>query len=191
MHVSAVSPPFMPKVRRDVPPDDAKIGDPGGGKENVCVSQEGKTTARKRRLPASLPPPSLYHSRGVPRFAESPPRSALPWSVVLCETPQEVDSAVARIRRLTAIPSAPRTFGWDIEWLVSFKAGNGAEVDQPHLVCYRPDHGPKAVCFLLRLCLTGVTESLRELLVDPTIVKVGLNARGDAHKIRRDFNVAV
>ena len=43
----------------------------------------------------------------------------------------------------------------------------------------------------MRLCLTGVTESLRELLVDPTIVKVGLNARGDAHKIRRDFNVAV
>ena len=38
VHVSAVSPPFMPKVRRDVPPDDAKIGDPGGGKENVCVS---------------------------------------------------------------------------------------------------------------------------------------------------------
>ena len=114
-----------------------------------------------------------------------------PGSVVLCETPLEVDSAVARIRRLTAIPSAPRTFGWDIEWLVSFKAGTEPRLTSLMQFCYRPRPPAKAVCFLLRLCLTGVTESLRELLVDPTIVKVGLNARGDAHKIRRDFNVAV
>ena len=123
VHVSAVSPPFMPKVRRDVPPDDAKIGDPGGGKENVCVSQEGKTTARKRRLPASLSRAVAVPLPGGATNRRSPPRSSLPRSVVLCETPLEVDSAVARIRRLTAIPSAPRTFGWDIEWLVSFKAG--------------------------------------------------------------------
>ena len=192
VHVSAVSPPFMPKVRRDVPPGDAKIGDPGGGKENLCVSQEGITTARKRRLPASLsravavPLPGGCHE-----LPNSLPDLHFPGSVVLCETPLEVDSAVARIRRLTAIPSAPRTFGWDIEWLVSFKAGTEPRLTSLMQFCYRPRPPAKAVCFLLRLCLTGVTESLRELLVDPTIVKVGLNARGDAHKIRRDFNVAV
>ena len=103
-----------------------------------------------------------------------------PGSVVLCETPQEVDSAVARIRRLTAIPSAPRTFGWDIEWLVSFKAGTEPRLTSLMQFCYRPRPPAKAVCFLLRLCLTGVTESLRELLVDPkkkVVLSVTLGAQ--------------
>jgi len=51
-----VIPPFMPLVKRDVAPDEPKIGDPRGDQENLCVPQEGKTTARKRRLPASLSP---------------------------------------------------------------------------------------------------------------------------------------
>ena len=71
-----------------------------------------------------------------------------PGSVVLCETPLEVDSAVARIRRLTAIPSAPRTFGWDIEWLVSFKAGTEPRLTS--LICNLatdPDHRRRLCVF--------------------------------------------
>ena len=190
-----VLPPFMPSVKRDVAPDEPKIGDPRGDQENLCVPQEGKTTARKRRLPASLSPAANeIQNEGCHDCAtKSPvlPDLRFPGSVVLCETPAEVDSAVARIRRLAAIPSAPRTLGWDIEWVVSFKAGAEPRLTALMQMCYRPRAPAKAVCFLLRLCLTGVTEALRELLVDPTVVKVGLNARGDAHKIRRDFNIPV
>ena len=189
-----VIPPFMPLVKRDVAPDEPKIGDPRGDQENLCVPQEGKTTARKRRLPASLSPAANeIQKEGCHDLTKSPvlPDLRFPGSVVLCETPEEVDSAVARIRRLAAIPSAPRTLGWDIEWVVSFKAGAEPRLTALMQLCYRPRAPAKAVCFLLRLCLTGVTEALRELLVDPTVVKVGLNARGDAHKIRRDFNIPV
>ena len=41
---------------------------------------------------------------------------------------------------------------------------------------------------MLRLCRAGVmTPALRAFLEDPSIKKVGVQARGDAHKITRDF----
>ena len=97
-----VNPPFMPMVKRDVAPDEPKIGDPRGDQENLCVPQEGKTTARKRRLPASLSPAANeIQNEGCHDLTKSPvlPDLRFPGSVVLCETPEEVDSAVARIRR--------------------------------------------------------------------------------------------
>ena len=137
-----VNPPFMPLVKRDVAPDEPKIGDPRGDQENLCVPQEGKTTARKRRLPASLSPAANeIQNEGCHDLTKSPvlPDLRFPGSVVLCETPEEVDSAVARIRRLAAIPSAPRTLGWDIEWVVSFKAGAEPRLTALMQLCYLVD----------------------------------------------------
>ena len=37
----------------------------------------------------------------------------------------------------------------------------------------------------------GITPALRALLEDPTVAKTGVNARGDAHKVMRDFRIAV
>ena len=44
---------------------------------------------------------------------------------------------------------------------------------------------------LIRLCKSGMPNSLRRLMDDVSVAKAGLNARGDAQKMHRDFGVLV
>lgn len=169
----------------------------GGGNSDGGGSGEAPVIPhKKRRLPPSLAggggatsdnvrPPRVKHSAVLPVLT-------FPGEVVVAETPEEIDATVQRLIRLCGIPGHPRHLGWDIEWVVTFERGPPRRTSLMQF-CVRPKPPARPLCALLRLCRVsgGITPAFRSLLEDNTIQKVGVQARGDAHKIMRDFKVPV
>ena len=154
--------------------------------------------ARKRRIPPSLavrPGDSSQNDPVVsdPGGAKTPlPDLAFDGEIVVAETPERVDALVMRIRRLCAVPGHDRAVGWDLEWVVNFGRGRERPVALMQ-VCVRPKPPARPLCALLRMCRVhgGLTPVLRAFVEDASIRKVGVQARGDAHKMKRDFGVDV
>ena len=154
--------------------------------------------ARKRRIPPSLavrPGDSSQNDPVVPDpgGAKTPlPDLAFDGEIVVAETPERVDALVMRIRRLCAVPGHDRAVGWDLEWVVNFGRGRERPVALMQ-VCVRPKPPARPLCALLRMCRVhgGLTPVLRAFVEDASIRKVGVQARGDAHKMKRDFGVDV
>jgi len=73
-------------------------------------------------------------------------------------------------------------FGFDIEWRASFQRG----VAQPPAATVQLASRELAVVFHLSRC-GCLPEPLAALLGRPDVLKVGVGAEGDAHKLERDF----
>ena len=155
------------------------------------------SATRKRRLPPSLVGASARDDDDdsgdldgcqIPNSLVALEELTFDGQVVLAESPSAIDAAVARITRLCAVPGHSRVVGWDLEWVVTFKAGRGERPTSLVQLCCEGKRPAKPVCILLRLCRAGgMTPALRAFFEDPSIKKVGVQARGDAHKITRDF----
>lgn len=112
---------------------------------------------------------------------ETLPLLQLPGPVAVATTAAEVDTAVESIFR-----AGVQVVGWDIEWPVSFVAGQ-----KPKPVALMQFALPTAppTCYLMHVARCGITPALRGLLEDARIVKVGVAAPQDAQKIMRDFSI--
>lgn len=171
----------------------------------ISDGNESPSGARARRLP-----PSLAINRADTNRADDGLRSYpgvgdggaiishIPLAfhrrdVVVADTPERIDALVHRIRRLCAVPGHSRVVGWDLEWVVNFVAGRGERPVALTQIAVRPRPPARPLVALLRLrdVPGGITPTLRAFLEDPTIQKVGVQIRGDAHKMTRDFGVRV
>ena len=161
--------------------------------------------ARARRLPPSLATNRADTNRTEDGLRSSPgdgdggaiiPHIPLAFhrcDVVVADTPERIDALVHRIRRLCAVPGHSRVVGWDLEWVVNFVAGRSERPVALTQIAVRPKPPARPLVALLRLhnVQGGITPTLRAFLEDPTILKVGVQIRGDAHKMTRDFGVRV
>ena len=161
--------------------------------------------ARARRLPPSLTTNRADTNRTEDGLRSSPgdgdggatiPHIPLAFhrcDVVVADTPERIDALVHRIRRLCAVPGHSRVVGWDLEWVVNFVAGRSERPVALTQIAVRPKPPARPLVALLRLhhVQGGITPTLRAFLEDPTILKVGVQIRGDAHKMTRDFGVRV
>lgn len=197
---SAMTKNTAPRLKKPRPVESTAGGSGKGEHDNETKPSDEKGM-RKRRLPSALAPPGPndtgHHTPsataknnlvGVPTL----PLLTFPGETVVAETSEMIDAAVARVKRLCNVPGHPRHVGWDIEWVVTFKSGPPRKTALLQL-CVRPRPPARSLCALLRLCRVegGITPALSAFLQDSTVKKVGVQARGDAHKIMRDFKVPV
>lgn len=96
---------------------------------------------------------------------------SFPGRIVVVQSPQEAEKAVAYLRTL-------RVIGFDTETRPAFRKGQVNKVALLQL-------SGEEYCFLFRLNLIGFPECLIELLRDPDILKVGLSLKDDYMTMRR------
>lgn len=89
--------------------------------------------------------------------------------IVVVDSLDKVASAIEVLR-------ASDIIGFDTETRPSFKKG------QSHVVALM-QLSTRSVCFLFRLNLIGIPDSLRELLEDPDKLKIGLSLHDDFHNL--------
>lgn len=99
------------------------------------------------------------------------PTAQFDGEVILVDEPEQVDGAIADLRESDII-------GFDTETRPSFKKGLSNRVSLMQLANRRR-------CYLFRLNKIGMPDSLRNLLEDPGLLKVGLSIHDDFHNLRR------
>ena len=137
--------------------------------------------------------------------------------IVLAETKRDIEMAIERIYReamkldhfcdgggdVFGRNQQSLVVGFDMEWKVLYKKGGGeAKTSLLQLAYSTTDVSTKSssksknVVVLIRLgkrlkCKNPLPSKLVRFLEDPAVRKAGVNARGDAQKLRRDFKVRV
>lgn len=99
------------------------------------------------------------------------PAASFKGRIVLVDKPELVDKAVSVLRDSDVI-------GFDTETRPSFKKGQSFKVSLMQL-------STREVCFLFRLNMVGVPESLKNLLEDPDKTKIGLSIHDDFHNLAK------
>lgn len=99
------------------------------------------------------------------------PTAQFDGEVILVDEPEQVDGAIADLRESDII-------GFDTETRPSFKKGLSNRVSLMQLA-------NRKRCYLFRLNKIGMPDSLRNLLEDPGLLKVGLSIHDDFHNLRR------
>lgn len=111
------------------------------------------------------------------QLAEMPP-AHFRGRVVIVDTPEKIEAAIAR---LYAAPIV----GFDTETRPNFQKGSRHSVALMQV-------STAEVCYLFRLNITGLTETLVNWLEDDKHIKVGLSLKDDFHQLRllKDFSPA-
>lgn len=76
--------------------------------------------------------------------------------------------------------------GLDIEWRPIFRTGVPQRKVAVMQICGDPCH-----CYVMHIIHSGIPQSLRSLLEDPTSVKVGVGISADARKVYKDYDISV
>lgn len=95
--------------------------------------------------------------------------------IVVVDDPEDADRAVADLRQRGII-------GFDTETRPAFRKGQLHNVALLQLYAHE-------VCYLFRLNKMGLPESLKSLLEDPDVKKVGLSTHDDFHNLRRQYDI--
>ncbi|MDE7346968.1 MAG: 3'-5' exonuclease domain-containing protein 2 [Muribaculaceae bacterium] len=95
-------------------------------------------------------------------------------SIIVIDTPSEVESAVTQLREADLI-------GFDTETRPSFKKGQTYNVALLQLAS-------KDTCFLFRLNKIGMPEALKALLEDASKTKIGLSIHDDFRNLRKTYD---
>lgn len=99
------------------------------------------------------------------------PMAAYAGNIVVVDTKEDADTAVASLRNESII-------GFDTETKPSFKRGQMNHVSLLQLSSHN-------TCWLFRLNHIGMPESVKELLEDKNIIKIGLSIHDDFHNLRK------
>ncbi len=141
------------------------------------------------------------------------PPYAYDGEIVVAETKGEIDRAIDRAyaesKTTNTTPlGVMKTFGFDMEWKVTYQKGKGEaktsviqlayerNVEKRETTLTRGERRRDCVVVIIRLAkrlgrANPLPTKLVRFLEDPTVRKAGVNARGDARKLMRDFNVLV
>lgn len=128
-------------------------------------------TKKKTSKPQPFVPEYSYPETISPETLEALPLARCPVPITLVETRLEARKAVTRLKKATRI-------GIDTETRPSFSPKVRYEVSLLQLAT-------EDEVFLFRLNKTGLTRSLKGLLEDPKILKVGLSLKDDLVGLKR------
>ena len=155
----------------------------------------------------------VVEEEGVPPYAYD-------GEIVVAETKGEIDRAIDRAYAESKTTTTRTTtnndathhvrgvFGFDMEWKVTYQKGKGEaktsviqlayerNVEKRETTLTRGERRRDCVVVIIRLAkrlgrANPLPTKLVRFLEDPTVRKAGVNARGDARKLMRDFNVLV
>ncbi|XP_044484213.1 Werner Syndrome-like exonuclease isoform X2 [Mangifera indica] len=109
--------------------------------------------------------------------------------ILYSKTSTEVQKAAVELLQFLEVKKKETgqvAIGFDIEWRPSFKRGvlpGKAAVMQ---ICGDTSH-----CYVMHIIHSGIPPSLRSLLEDSSVLKVGIGIVNDATKIFNDYDVSV
>lgn len=99
------------------------------------------------------------------------PLCSITGRIIVIDTPENVEAAITELRREGLI-------GFDTETRPSFIKGIRYNISLLQLAT-------RTTAYLFRLQLIGLNEPLKDLLEDPTVIKVGLSTHDDFHSLQR------
>ncbi|KAK4768531.1 hypothetical protein SAY87_003672 [Trapa incisa] len=148
------------------------------------VADDSRITAFRRRLPRSF-------SRSPCQVNEETMYSLMRFGGQILYRRSSIEVEKAAIEILKNIHTMKRltgqgAIGFDIEWRPTFRRGFPARKAAVMQICCSADY-----CYVLHIIHSGVPPSLKLLLEDNTIVKVGVGVFNDAIKVQKDYNVSV
>ncbi|KAK9814882.1 hypothetical protein WJX73_001238 [Symbiochloris irregularis] len=144
-------------------------------------------TSSKRRLPQSwaAPAPETSIAEDFPTDAIHLPELTFnKGRIKYAFTAVEAEYLCQRL-----LASSITALGFDIEWRVTFKAGQVPCRAALLQLCYFEPGSQIYECLLLQIRHTGLTPSLRQLLERADILKAGVGINGDAMKLTRDYGI--
>nr|XP_048333035.1 Werner Syndrome-like exonuclease isoform X2 [Ziziphus jujuba var. spinosa] len=148
---------------------------------------------RRRRLPSSIPafqdpnPFSLSPCRANLRMRY--PVMKFGGQITYSRTAVEVEAAATEILKTVEAKNrevGEAAVGFDIEWRPTFKTGVSPGKAAVLQICGDTSH-----CHVMHIIHSGIPQSLRLLLENSTLLKVGVGIGNDAVKVYKDYNVSV
>jgi len=150
----------------------AGVDSSNGTNCNTSSCETGKIEGG-RRMPRSF----MDSSKSV----ATTPELTFQGRIIYAGTHEECEKACDLLEPSESF-DGPFALGFDIEWRASFQRG----VPQPRAATLQLATSEVAVVFHLSRCGT-IIPRLTSLLVRPDVLKVGVGAEGDAHKLERDY----
>ncbi|KAH7521620.1 hypothetical protein FEM48_Zijuj07G0052400 [Ziziphus jujuba var. spinosa] len=149
---------------------------------------------RRRRLPSSIPafqdpnPFSLSPCRAA-NLRMRYPVMKFGGQITYSRTAVEVEAAATEILKTVEAKNrevGEAAVGFDIEWRPTFKTGVSPGKAAVLQICGDTSH-----CHVMHIIHSGIPQSLRLLLENSTLLKVGVGIGNDAVKVYKDYNVSV
>ncbi|OMO88545.1 hypothetical protein COLO4_20229 [Corchorus olitorius] len=154
---------------------------------------EESTPKTRRRLPDSIvsprpsPPFSLSCCRADSKLRYPPLRFG--GEILYSRTTDEVEKAAGQLLKILEMKKKEMgqvAVGFDIEWKPTFRRGVLPSKAAVMQICLDTNY-----CYVMHIFHSGIPPSLRFLLEDSTVIKVGVAIGGDAVKVFSDYNVSV
>jgi len=171
------------------PADDATVAEQSTNVQKTTnETSESATTPgqRKRRVPAWI---GQKAPQNLADAATALPQLQYPGQIMYIAS-EPLANAVCNKMILRA-QTSPITVGFDVEWWVTFQAGNVRKVSLIQIAT-------EERCYLIhigRMWRPGepphIPQGLRELLADEAVQKAGVGITGDGWKLLRDFEAEV
>ncbi|TPX70940.1 hypothetical protein SpCBS45565_g01521 [Spizellomyces sp. 'palustris'] len=137
---------------------------------------KSKEHVHKRQLPTIWVPPPKQTDKG-PALPKLDYRSdKANYEVVYARSMRAINEAVNKCRG--------DVIGFDMEWKPTFLRGKAQRPTALIQLCNERYIGLLHICHVVKF-----PPPLKEILEDESIVKLGLNIRGDARKLHRDFGI--
>ncbi|XP_058181002.1 3'-5' exonuclease [Rhododendron vialii] len=131
-----------------------------------------------------------YHHPSYPAKLEMRyPAMAFKGQVLYSRTVAEVEKAAKELLKIVETRKREVDqviLGLDIEWRPIFRSGVPPRKVAVMQICGDPCH-----CYVMHIFHSGIPQSLRSLLEDPTSVKVGVGIASDAGKVYKDYNISM
>ncbi|KAF8016279.1 hypothetical protein BT93_H1703 [Corymbia citriodora subsp. variegata] len=142
---------------------------------------EDRPGGPRRRLPGSF---SSQHSMRIKL-----PVMTFGGQITYSRSTTGVERAAAELlKKIDAMKSVMDQviIGFDIEYRPTFQKGVPPRKTAVMQICGDNDH-----CYVMHVIHSGVPHSLKLILEDTTVLKVGAGVAGDATKVLKDYNVSV
>lgn len=130
-----------------------------------------------------------YRSSNQAKLVMQYPEMTFKGRVIYSRTTKEVEKSAVELFNFVEEKKRKEgqvALGFDIEWKPTFRRGVATGKAAVMQIC-----GDKGNCYVLHIFHSGIPQTLRSLLEDPTVVKVGVCIANDAYKVLQDHNVSV
>ncbi|XP_031407064.1 Werner Syndrome-like exonuclease isoform X2 [Punica granatum] len=157
---------------------------PNHKKRRPPEAEDSRIETPRRRLPrsSSLSPCQVNE---VMRY----PSMAFGGRILYSRTTVEVEKSAAELlKKINALKRLTDqvTIGFDIEWRPTFRRGAPLRKAAVMQICCNTDD-----CYVMHIVHSNIPQSLKLILEDRAVIKVGVGIVNDAVKVQKDYNVSV
>ncbi|KAI4375432.1 hypothetical protein MLD38_013298 [Melastoma candidum] len=168
----------------DAAADSVSATRPSRKRVSVSDPQHARRSLRLRRLPPSFSSPDFSGNT-----KESYPVMTFEGRISYSQTSKDVEKAAAELLKeinMLKLKNSRVVLGFDIEWKPTFRKGCAPGKAALMQICCSA-----SFCYAMHIFHSGITPTLKHILEDDSVLKVGAGIANDATKIARDYDVSL